>query len=434
MRLLLIHNQYGSSAPSGENQVFERESSLLRAAGHTVEELVVSNDGLHEASPFNLLGVAACAPWSGSGLRLVRRAIARFKPGVMHVHNTFPLLSPSVYYAAGHSSSSPAVVMTAHNYRMFCAAGNCMRDGALCTKCIETRSARHAVIHGCYRNSRLKSVPVAAMIGLHNTLGTFSRRVHAIIAQTEFQRDMLLSSGLPAPRIFVKPHCIVPKLDPLPWQDREDRVVFIGRLSPEKGLDMLLQAWKRLGDRAPELVVIGGGSRQPDYERLAIELGLAARVRFLGFVSEARKWDELRKSKLLVMPTQWYETFGLVFAEAFAVGVPVIASKLGCIPWVVQDGSEGVLVDPTDVDAWVQSVLRLNASGSSLQKMSENSYGRYRREYAVAGHVEQLEQIYAAAIATKCGARPDGGADTVTGVTPQSSHRPPMYHPEDLAS
>lgn len=433
MKLLLVHNRYGSSAPSGENQVFEREARLLRSAGHEVENLVVSNDDLYEASALQLIGTAVRIPWSSRGLHSVRRAVQAFRPTIVHVHNTFPLLSPSIYYAPGGGDEDPAVVMTAHNYRMFCAAGNCMRNGKLCTKCIDTQTSRHAVVHGCYRNDRLKSVPVAAMIALHNMMGTFSKRVHAIIAQTGFQREILLTSGVPPQRVFVKPHCIIPELPQLPWNERKDWVVFVGRLSPEKGLDLLLEVWRRLADGAPELLVIGGGTDQEEYENRFKQAGLAGRVRFLGFVSEAQKWEVLRRCKLLVMPTQWYETFGLVLAEAFAVGVPVVASRLGCIPWVVSDGEEGLLVAPTDVESWVAAISRLITNDTLLQEMSRNCHARYSREYAVTGHVQNLERIYSAAL-TNMRHSGHGNEVPASGVNARNGHSSRGSHPADLAS
>lgn len=397
MRLLLVHNSYGSQAPSGENQVFERESAMLRNAGHDVQEVVLSNDGLYDGSLVRLIGTAARIPWSPGGRDIVRRAIGEFRPDVVHVHNTFPQFSPSVFYSTPADGSGPAFVLTAHNYRMFCAAGNCMRNGALCTKCIDQGSSIPAVLHGCYRGSRLKTLPVAAMIGLHNGLKTYAKRVHGIIAQTEFQRNILVNAGLPSHTVFVKPHCVIPAAAPLPWEDREDRAVFIGRLSPQKGLDVILRAWELMGASAPKLAVIGGGADRGHYEQLCRDKGLDSKVEFLGFVSEEEKWEHLRRSKLLVMPTQWYETFGLVFAEAFAVGVPTVASDLGCVPWVVEREVSGVLVPPADAGRWAGAVRDLFGNQATLQRMADQAFARYSTDYAPGGHIDQLERIYAAA-------------------------------------
>jgi glycosyltransferase involved in cell wall biosynthesis len=398
MKLLLVHNSYGSSAPSGENQVFERERDMLCKAGYKVEAVVVSNDEIYSGMPARILVDALRVPWSPRGRKAVLRAVKYFRPDVIHIHNTFPLLSPSVFYAAAAIDSKPAVVMTAHNYRMFCAAGNCMRKGVLCTKCIDSGNSRYAIFNSCYRGGRLSSIPVAAMIGLHNALGTYRRRVDAMAVQTEFQREILLKTGFSPKKIVVIPHCVIPPLKPLPWEERENRVAFIGRLSPEKGLDMLLHAWGKINRDDFELIIIGAGKQEAQYRAFCRERGFSDRVRFLGFVSESEKWSQLSKCKLLVMPTQWYETFGLVFAEAFSVAVPSLASNLGCVPWVVKNGVEGVLVEPTDLNQWTGSLQRLLSNESILKSMSERCYARYLTEYSADRHVGRLEDIYECAL------------------------------------
>lgn len=394
MRLLLVHNYYGSQAPSGENQVFELESRLLQAAGHEVEKVVVSNDEIRQDKLSPLLAKGVLVPWSPRGFRAIRRVANSFKPSVIHFHNTFPLLSPSVFYAAKTLTPKPAVVMTAHNYRMFCAVGNCMRKNTVCTKCIDSGNPIYAFLYGCYRESRVATLPVTAMIILHAALHTYQKCIDFVIAQTDFQKQILLNARLASKSVVVIPHCVVPLSERLPWSERENKAVFIGRLSPQKGLDLLLEVWERLGRNAPQLIIIGGGPLEQKYRAECREKGLDDRIQFLGFVSESEKWEQLRQCKFLLMPTQWYETFGLVFAEAFSMAVPVIASNIGCISQVVQNGREGQLLDPKDIDQWVDTVQYFMGNNALLKHMSDCCYARYAKEYSARAHLSLLENFY----------------------------------------
>jgi hypothetical protein len=203
MKVLLVHNFYGSSAPSGENTAFLAEADLLRQQGHTVIEFTRHSDTLRQQGPVGSVRGALSTPWNPFNLYRLRRTIERERPHIMHVHNTFPLLSPSVFYAA--KDSGTATVMTIHNYRVFCAAAVPMRDGLPCSACLDRKAVFPALTNGCYRGSRLATVPLALKIALHRALGTWNNKIDALIALTQFQRATLVEAGLPEDSVYVKP-------------------------------------------------------------------------------------------------------------------------------------------------------------------------------------------------------------------------------------
>ena len=256
MRVLLVHNFYGSSAPSGENQVFEAELHLLRSRGHEVVEFTRYSDEIRKQGAWGTVKAALATPWNPWMTRAIQTEVARVRPEVVHVHNTFPLLSPGIFHAIGDRA---ARVLTLHNYRLFCPAGIPMRAGKVCTDCLDAGNSLPAMQHGCYRGSRIATAPLAFSVGLHRALGTWRNQVDAFIALSDFQRQLMSRAGLPASKVHVKPN-FYPGLPPtLPWSNRGDYVVFVGRLTAEKGVSTLLKAWSLWGSQAPELRVVGDG-------------------------------------------------------------------------------------------------------------------------------------------------------------------------------
>lgn len=196
MKILLVHNFYGSSAPSGENTVFTAEKELLRAKGHKVIEYTTSSDQIRSLGVVGSVVGAIGTPWNPVHLSRLRKLVLAEQPDVMHVHNTFPILSPAIFYAT--QGTMTASVLTLHNYRLFCAAGIPMRGNEPCTACLDKKSIWSALRFACYRNSRLATLPMAAMISLHHALGTWQKYVDAFIALTSFQEEKMISAGLPA--------------------------------------------------------------------------------------------------------------------------------------------------------------------------------------------------------------------------------------------
>jgi glycosyltransferase involved in cell wall biosynthesis len=398
MRILLVHNFYGSSAPSGENRVVLEERDLLRANGHDVVEHFTHSDSIPTGGLLPVIRAGLGVPWNPAALNRLRRRIEKVEPDVMHVHNVFPLLSPSIFQAA--KGTGTAVVNTLHNYRTLCAKAIPLRGGAVCTQCIDTRSVAPALRYGCYRNSRLATVPMALAVAVHRKLDTYSRRVDAFIALTEFQKSVLVAGGLPAQRIYVKPNCYPGARRPSPWIEREDKAVFLGRASAEKGLDTLVEAWIRWGHAAPKLEIIGEG---PDLERLR---GLAAaagadRIEFAGSKPAAEAHLSLSKAKLLIVPSTCFEGCPLVLPEAFAFGVPIVASRLGTFEELVEDRSAGRLFTAGDPGSLLDTVRELWRDQPALEALGGAARKEFEARYSAGQSIGSLKTIYEHAIENK---------------------------------
>jgi glycosyltransferase involved in cell wall biosynthesis len=394
VKILLVHNYYGSGAPSGENQVFELERALLERHGHDVQVFVAMSDRLRSRPVLGRIEGALVTPWSWRGARDVRREVARFAPDVVHTHNTFPLLSPAIFHAIGMRA---ARVLTLHNYRLYCAAAIPLRNGQPCTDCMERRSVLPALRHGCYRGSVLATAPLAASVALHRALGTWERQVEAFIALTEFQRELMVASGLPAERTCVKPNFYPGSPTPLEWSHRRECVVFAGRLSEEKGVAHLVDAWVAWGDSAPELRIIGDGPLRRSLEARASAAIGSGRIRFLGQIAPSEAEMEIANARLLVLPSVSFEGFPMVLREAFAFGTPAAVSGIGPLPRIVEHGRTGVVFRPADAAALLSEV-RSVWNSAALERMSRAARREFELRYAEDANHEQLVAIYEKAI------------------------------------
>jgi glycosyltransferase involved in cell wall biosynthesis len=317
MNVLQLHTRYRQAG--GEDRVVAAEAELLRSAGHEVEQLVAENP----ESPLPTAAALVTSPWNALSRRAVQRAVSRFKPDVAHVHNTWFALSPSVL--DGLRAAAVPTVMTVHNYRLMCVNGMLLRDGAPCTDCVG-RSPWPGVRHRCYRKSAIASTAAAATIVYNRYRDTWRRGVGLFLTPTEFVRDRLLDAGFPADRIRVKPH-FVSDPGPRPQRPSESRTVLhLGRLSEDKGTHALLDAWAALGETGLELVCIGDGPLRDELIGRQVP-----GVRFLGYLPTAQVQAWMLRARVLVAPSAWYETFGLVVAEAMAAGLPVIVPRLGAL-------------------------------------------------------------------------------------------------------
>jgi glycosyltransferase involved in cell wall biosynthesis len=252
----------------------------------------------------------------------------------VHFHNTFPLISPAGYYAAGKHQIP--VVQTLHNYRLLCAGATFFRDGKICEQCMERQSLLPALLHACYRNSRPATAAVITMLAAHRTAGTWQRMVDVFIALTEFSRRKFIAGGLPSKRIAVKPGVLA--RDPGVGRGAGGYALFVSRLCEEKGIHVLADAWRQLSDIP--LTVVGDGP--------LAGTGWPAGVTRLGRQSREDLLLLMKNAYLLVVPSIWYEGAPGVIMEAFACGVPVIASDLGSLPELVASGTTGLLFKSGD--------------------------------------------------------------------------------------
>ena len=377
--ILLLHNHYRSAAPSGESTAFRADLELLRSEGHDVIEYTRSNDELEEAGPLELLKAGLTVPWNRVSAERVRRLARVHRPDVVHVHNTFPLLSPSVFSAA--HTLGICTVATLHNFRLFCAAGILSRNGNNCTLCLDKHSVIDALRYGCYRNSRLMTTPVALSIAYHRKIGTWSRVVDGYMALSAYQRDLLVNAGLPSDAVFVKPNTCLTPPDSSRGRTRA-KCDLCWAAGPEKGVRVLVQAWAKLGDSAPHLDIIGAGTEQLGLVEMVSRLDLGRRIRILPQMPHADLQNAIRRSRLLVLPSTCPEGIPMVLVEAFSVGVPGLASRIGSIPSIIEDNKNGVLVTPGDAGALAESGRRLWADPARLQRMSNCARESFEANYS----------------------------------------------------
>lgn len=394
MRILIVHNSYGAEAPSGENEVVRLERALLVDKGHEVCMFSRDSDEIRTKGWLGAVQGGAAVPWNPFEARRMAACVSSFNPDIVHAHNTFPLISAAVFSAA---SRAPARVLTLHNYRLFCAAGIPMRSGQTCTDCIDRRSVVPALLHGCYRGSVVATLPLAAGIALHRALGTWRHDVEAFIALSAFQRELMVTGGLPVERIEVKPNFYPGSPQPLPWSDRTGQCIFAGRLTPEKGLAKLIRAWSLWGASAPELLVLGDGPLRASLEQAAH----GANVRFLGYLPAAETQAEIARSRLVVLPSECIEGFPMTMREAFALGTAVAVSRLGPLPGLVRNGQCGVLLDPFDASQVLAALQPAWQDQAALEALARAGHREFQACFTADANHDLLLQIYRRAIARR---------------------------------
>ncbi|MCR4309324.1 MAG: glycosyltransferase family 4 protein [Deltaproteobacteria bacterium] len=390
MKILLAHNYYGSTAPSGENQVFEIERDLLRQRGHKVLEYVRHSDEIRSKGFFGEVKGALSTPWNPWAARALQRVVYGFQPDVVHVHNTFPLLSPAIFHAIG---TRVPMVLTLHNYRLFCPAAIPIRAGRVCTECLDTQSVWPAVRYGCYRNSRLSTLPLAFSVALHRNLGTWTRHVDAFIALTKFQRKTMVEAGLPAERVHVKPNFIPGNFNQTPGKDRGKYAVFVGRLSLEKGVRTLLSAWRSV--HGLPLRILGDGPFRGELEAQVRAQGINAE--FLGGVHRDEVLSVVSGACLQIVPSECYEGFPMVILEAYACGTPVVASRIGSLAEIVLDGETGLHFEAGDPVGLAQRVNHLVERPELARRMGMKAREIFLEKYTAEKNLEMLMGIYSRA-------------------------------------
>jgi glycosyltransferase involved in cell wall biosynthesis len=381
MKILSVHNSY--QTPGGEDQVFAQEAELLRSHGHQVVLYHTSNEQVKGKNPLVLLGDTIWNKRAHSELLALMR---RERPDVVHVHNTFPVISPAVYYAA--NDAEIPVVQTLHNFRMLCPAGTLFRDGHVCEDCIGKRVPWPGVIHGCYRNSRLATAAGAAMLATHNYKQTWSKAVSAYIALTDFARNKFIQAGFPAEKILVKPNYL--QADPGVGEGTGNYALFVGRLTAEKGISTLLEAWRQIGTELP-LQIAGDGPMAPEVEKASREM---QGVTWLKWLPREEILERMKHASALILPSTWYEPFGMILVEAFAVGLPVIASDLGSMSVIVDHQRTGLHFEAGNATSLVEAVRWFRAHPAEVALMRSQVRLEYEMKYTAERNYAQLMNIY----------------------------------------
>jgi glycosyltransferase involved in cell wall biosynthesis len=381
MRLAIIHNYY--QQPGGEDRAFATESALLEDAGHTVVRYTRHNDDLKHQSR---LTMAVNTVWNRSQASLLRRTFREGRFDIVHFHNTFPIISPAAYYAA--DSEGIPVVQTLHNYRLHCPNGQFFRDGGHCELCLGRRVAWSGLIHACYRGSRAATTAVAAMQTFHRLLATWTSKVAVYIAQSELAKQKFVEGGLPADRIVVKPPFVHP--DPGPGSGEGGYALFVGRLSTEKGVGTLLAASRLLGRHFP-LKIVGDG---PLAQEVEAHCRAHSAVEWLGWRPSAEVHSVIGAARCLIFPSIWIEGMPATILEAFAKGTPVLASDMGIMSSMIEDGINGFRFRPGDPGSLAACLDWAMTHPAELDAMRSAVRAEFESKYTAQTNYQQLIDIY----------------------------------------
>jgi glycosyltransferase involved in cell wall biosynthesis len=364
---------------------------MLRSRGIETEHYYVHNDSIQSKGLANMAKLAVEAAWSLPEFKRIQKLLLQVKPDVVHVHNFFPVISPSVYHACERLGIP--VVQTLHNYRLICPAATFMRGNEVCEKCLHG-TLLHSIRHGCYRGSQLQTIPVAVMIKFNELIGTWQHKVSRYIALTEFARNKFAESGIPLDRISVKPNFIHPKTVEARYDPNDRYLLFVGRISREKGVCNLLQAWSGLEDRAGlRLVIIGDG---PEKAELAAAYPQED-IRFLGQQDADTVLDCMSRAMYVMVPSIWYEGFPMTIVESYSVGTPVLCSRIGALEEVVEDGVTGFHFQHDDLEN-IKTVIRRAVAYESYAAMRQQVSAIYTARYTEEVNVKQLMAIYSKAM------------------------------------
>jgi glycosyltransferase involved in cell wall biosynthesis len=383
MKILYAWNLYQQQG--GENMWYPSEPALLKEHGHEVCFYERDNSDLKTFGAWQKASMLWRTTWAQDTYREVRALLRKEKPDIVHVYNTLALLSPSIFHAC--SDEGVAVVQTHYNYRSVCPAATLLREAKICEECID-HSLMRSVKYACYRDSKIQTGALAASIAFHRAIGTWTKCVQAFIVPTEFMKRKL-ASGLPIDRIEVRPNWHDP--DPgMRSSPGENNLLFIGRLAEEKGAGVLLQTWAS-APNLPPVRILGDGPMKAEVEAAAAR---DPRIQYLGRQPHERVLTELRTAGCLLVPALWYEAFPHTLLEAAASGAPILASNVGTLPDVVEDGVTGMLFDPFDPADVAAKVRQFFSNTTDRDAISQAARGKFEREFTAARAYENLGRIY----------------------------------------
>lgn len=393
-KVLMVHNFY--QIGGGEHTVFKNEVELLRENGHEVIEYTRSNDEL-KSSKLKLVLLPLTTIWSWKTFWEVRRIIKKEKIDIVHCHNTFPLISPSVYYAA--RSMNVPVIQTIHNFRFLCPNGSFFCNGKVCEKCYEKNSFKDAIKNNCYRNSKIQTLVLVAMLKFHRCIGTYKKISYIFL--TDFNRrkfDKLIDIN--SDQVFIKPN-FVKEPDKSHLVPAYRQFVYAGRLEQNKGIMTLLEMWKEL-PKSYVLAIYGTGTLEELVQTKANE---QQNIKFFGFRNQNDLFDAYDKSIAVVIPSEWYETFGMGIPECFSRGVPVICTDIGNPGEMIKQSKGGEVYPEGDFIKFKEALDKVSAHREEYSKNAYSYYNRYLNDknnyyivqdiYEKAGGIDDYIFIYA---------------------------------------
>lgn len=377
LKILQAHNYYQQAG--GEDTVVAQEKALLESNGHEVITYYKNNDVINSIKGVQKIGLLKETTWSRKTYEEVNTILKQDKIDLCHVHNTLPLISPSIYYAC--KDNKVPVVQTLHNYRLICTNGLLMREGRICEDCLG-RSAYGAISKKCYRNSAIQTYAVARMLQKNKRMGTWSSQVDAYLCLTEMARQKFIEHGLPRDKLIVKPNFI--KVDVEPTETKSNYLLFAGRLTSSKGVELIKSVAKKVDY---PIKMVGDGELSPIFKN-------SPNVELLGKRSHNETLNLIKNAKALLFPSLWYEGMPMTIIEAFALKTPVIASDLGAMSSMIKDGANGLLFNPQKIDSFENKIRYSLNNEVQMNKLANNAFNDYKNYYSSDANYDMLMNIY----------------------------------------
>jgi len=404
MRILLVHNKY--LLAGGEDTVFNEEYNMLSKKNHIVSKLEVSNEIIDVSNFLSKIKLFFNVLWNKESNKLIEKKIKEFKPDIVHIHNTFPLLSPSIYWKI--NKMKIPIVQTVHNFRMGCSNGLLLKNNKPCELCING-SSMNAIENKCYKDSYLMTSNVVLMQKIHSVMGTYKKKIDRYIVLTDFSREFLIKMNIDQKKISIKPNFV--SENPFSNQnnifsesnfkkDKTHSFVFVGRISTEKGIDFLLQNFSDIAQKDINLIIIGDGPLKSDLEKKFLD---DSRIKWLGRLEKKEILDVVSKCTALILPSSFYETFGMTIIEAFSVGTPVIATNHGSLPYVVENHNDGLLFEFSNGNDLKEKIVLLSQNHHMRNNLSKNAINNFKRKYSEEVNYKKLISIYKQVIKEKSG-------------------------------
>lgn len=391
MKILQVHNAY--QHVGGEEIVVAAENEMLKQYGHEIQQWIIENSTLENINALKKAKIAWQSIWSDESYSQIRKKIQEFQPDIVHVHNTIPLISPSVYSAC-YDAGVP-VIHTLHNYKLICPGAYCFRDRKVCEDCISKPIPYPAIVHGCYRKSSVQTTIAVAGLVTHKLRRTYQNNVDIYIALTHFARQKFIEGGLPAEKIAVKPNFVTSDIQKGEHQGKY--VLFVGKLVQYKGIETLLEAWHLLDEPVP-LKIVGQGPLE-----ILLKSNLPSGVEYLGRLPRENVLNLMKDASFVVFPSEWYEGFPMTIAEAFATASPVVTGCLGATEEIVKDGFSGWHFTPGDARDLARTVKLAWSDPTELRRRGESARKQYDECYSLVKNYQMTMSIYETAIAWQKG-------------------------------
>jgi glycosyltransferase involved in cell wall biosynthesis len=394
--ILMLHNRYQYAG--GEDVATETDVNLLRQFGHEVTLWELHNDRIKDFSPLDMADLFVKTTWNHQIYEQTRSQLQAIRPDILHVQNFFPLFSPSVHAAA--KSLGIPTIQHLHNFRLGCLNGYLLRNNLVCEVCVGKNPWR-GVWHRCYRNSLLSSLAVWSMVTGNRWRRTWWRDVDAFITPSLFAAEKLAQIGIIRERIHIKASVIEDyRTSHFPLPD-PPIFLYVGRLSPEKGIMTLLQAWQQLNQPTWQLQIIGDGDQKADLQNF-VRGGTHTRlgnrnltnVHFFGHLPMSEVTAAMQRATAIAVPSQWYETFGRVVVEAFACERGVLASNIGALSELVQEGHNGFLIPCDRIDSWVERLQWAGDHPHEMTQIGQKARQDYDLIHTPKANYDRLNKIY----------------------------------------